>query len=519
MLPHCSKCGLRFPVLTPESSDSEEEEAYEDMIFWTYNEKHVDELQPESRIILDPETKQYKAHFGCRLCHYRKLLDIRYIIPCREINLRQLAKDVLIFAKTDDDVWAKAVVLDVERASKNVTIEWIGQNPKTTAVRSYLDLKLVMIKDSDDKDYPASYPYCNLREFLTRAGFPNDSDVIQKDAAIPIQLQKDVQECFNAIPHRSRACVHPGSRYKFDLAHPSDYCYVKGTSRLKTGQIETLQDEKSPFQWLPSEFKVDANGKVQILSYINGLPEIEENPSVYRAIEQMFECFLPHFETCLGESLVDRQLQVIFKAVDYMIKPQDCYEGEWHYDGMIQEKIVATGIYCMSQSESLEDHGVSFRREINAQETLYFANHYRNRIPPPFTATRELKVGTVLVPEGRMLVWPNRYQHKCLPLRNHGNETCCRRLFTFFLIDPSNRIVSTSDVPDQRWDNRKRKLEDLLQEASKGHYLPDLVIHNMFQYARHGFSVDQERQHRYSMVQQRFTNQILSESNMKRLVG
>lgn len=52
------------------------------------------------------------------------------------------------------------------------------------------------------------------------------------------------------------------------------------------------------FQWLPSEFRVDESGAVQISSYINNLHP-EHHPKLYSCIEKIFEKFVPMFNKVL----------------------------------------------------------------------------------------------------------------------------------------------------------------------------------------------------------------------------
>ncbi len=81
------------------------------------------------------------------------------------------------------------------------------------------------------------------------------------------------------------------------------------------------------FQWLPSEFQVDENGKVTIQSYINNLHPYRFR-NLYKSIANIFEQFVPQFENCLSKtqgttiSLRGKTLQVIVKISENVLTPQ-----------------------------------------------------------------------------------------------------------------------------------------------------------------------------------------------------
>ncbi|KAJ3235893.1 hypothetical protein HDU81_011351 [Chytriomyces hyalinus] len=96
-----------------------------------------------------------------------------------------------------------------------------------------------------------------------------------------------------------------------DLVHPSDYCLVYGATKLRenTSQIcgtetavykgSTHGDVSTRFQWLPSEFRVDEDGKVRIQSYVNNLnPRVHKD--LYGTIAAAFQALVPMFEMAMG---------------------------------------------------------------------------------------------------------------------------------------------------------------------------------------------------------------------------
>lgn len=86
------------------------------------------------------------------------------------------------------------------------------------------------------------------------------------------------------------------------------------------------------FQWLPSEFRVDDSGSVQISSYINNLHP-QHHPALYKCIEKIFEKFVPMFSkvlTGIRNPLKNRIEINYFDTFDYVEQDEEDedYDGE-----------------------------------------------------------------------------------------------------------------------------------------------------------------------------------------------
>lgn len=198
--------------------------------------------------------------------------------------------------------------------------------------------------------------------------------------------------------------------------------YIKSDKPADLEQRENTEDWREQtldfgittskhFQWLPSEFLVDKNGRVKIASYINNLHP-HRHKDLYRTLEKIFGKFVPMFEKVLkrqqtprrirvdfeeflyknshrdpeGErirvpfvpeipefrpredtssylSLKGRRLQVIVKLANIELTPENpAYQGgSWHVEGMLNERIVATGIYYYS-SQNITNSRLGFQR-------------------------------------------------------------------------------------------------------------------------------------------------------------
>lgn len=181
------------------------------------------------------------------------------------------------------------------------------------------------------------------------------------------------------------------------------------------------------YQWLPSEFDVDSNGKVKISSYINNLHPVEHS-GLYHTIAKIFEKFVPMFSRCLTDcagaderrrpfhvpemsdkqdyrdkyrdyseprtlpegsveaepiridkfvprsegavpeaNLLGKRLQVIVKIASTELtkaKPR-MMAGSWHVEGMQNECIVASGIYYFN-CENVTESSLAFRESVES---------------------------------------------------------------------------------------------------------------------------------------------------------
>jgi hypothetical protein len=95
---------------------------------------------------------------------------------------------------------------------------------------------------------------------------------------------------------------------------------------LDDGEYNDLSEHekiRDTYQWVPSEFVIDKNGKVDIRTRINHLPVLSEYKQTYGDIAKIFHAMLPMFEQMKVINLNSNQeqrLQVIVKAQSYNLK-------------------------------------------------------------------------------------------------------------------------------------------------------------------------------------------------------
>ncbi|EGF81720.1 hypothetical protein BATDEDRAFT_10195 [Batrachochytrium dendrobatidis JAM81] len=279
------------------------------------------------------------------------------------------------------------------------------------------------------------------------------------------------------------------------------------------------------FQWLPSEFRVEQDGSVTINSYINNLNPIWHR-DMYKCIAKIFKCFVSMFESLFRTmdpmfkyidlrngingyespsqsdyggmesdtrvirpvyvpilpehfepnresakpiSLRGRNLQVIVKLTNIQLTPSKPKydEGNWHIEGSANESIVATGLYYYDVKNITTpklDYREAVDRFYQVASDMYWKDVYGiiNR-----ESRRNQYIGSLELPNGRCVVYPNRYQHKeqSFELADPTQPGHCK-ILTFFVVNPACRIVSTAHVAPQQpqWYNSSLDKTPILPE-------------------------------------------------------
>ncbi|WP_142270580.1 DUF4246 domain-containing protein [Streptomyces sp. SLBN-115] len=148
-----------------------------------------------------------------------------------------------------------------------------------------------------------------------------------------------------------------------------------------------------------------------------------------------------------------RRLQVIVKLATIHLTPDkpEYSGGSWHVEGMMNERIVSTCIYYWD-SENITESRLSFRA---ALDDPHYEQNDGNGLREVYgledeDALNQL-LGSASTPAGRCLAFPNILQHRVGSFRlTDPTRPGYRKILAFFLVDPSEKIVSTSDVPPQQ---------------------------------------------------------------------
>ncbi|MGW0435787.1 DUF4246 domain-containing protein [Micromonospora sp. NPDC003197] len=171
-----------------------------------------------------------------------------------------------------------------------------------------------------------------------------------------------------------------------------------------------------------------------------------------------------------------RRLQVIVKLANIHLTPDkpEYPGGSWHVEGMLNERIVSTGIYYWD-SENITASQLSFRTAIEDPD---YEQDDATGVREVYGLENEDSLNQVLgsadTHAGRCLAFPNILQHRVAPFRlADPTRPGHRKILAFFLVDPSVKIVSTADVPPQQpWsststmtlEQAKEYREQLMQE-------------------------------------------------------
>ncbi|MFF7250950.1 DUF4246 domain-containing protein [Embleya sp. NPDC008237] len=148
-----------------------------------------------------------------------------------------------------------------------------------------------------------------------------------------------------------------------------------------------------------------------------------------------------------------RRLQVIVKLATIHLTPDkpEYPGGSWHVEGMMNERIVSTGIYYWD-SENITESSLGFRAALD--DPNYEQNDddgLREVYGLEDEDALNQMLGSTSTPAGRCLAFPNILQHRVGPFRlMDPTRPGHRKILAFFLVDPSETIVSTSDVPPQQ---------------------------------------------------------------------
>ncbi|KAJ7145794.1 hypothetical protein C8R44DRAFT_755899 [Mycena epipterygia] len=355
------------------------------------------------------------------------------------------------------------------------------------------------------------------------------------DRAIPEELLQRLKtgvQKFENVPEEQKDW-HPGSSGQvLDLVHPSMYCvryartpaFIPGAPRtaanlllLRPPDFEVPGDQpwmlSDKFSWLPSDFKVQDDGAVHLVSpYINNIHPEHHQP-LYRAVEDVLTVLMPMFErvlsgivdrstptpgggriqlnddgelTCLAwggseddgttinyENLPDsyetytgaleefspislrgRTIQCIVKLANIHLTPEkpEYPGGSWHVEGMLNESIVASGIYYYDE-ENITESKLAFRVAVG--QPPYHEQYDTLCMKTLYNITAEeacvQDIGSIDTKSGRLLTWPNIYLHCVSPFRLlDPSKPGHRKILAIFLVDPTVKIASTTDVPPQQ---------------------------------------------------------------------
>ncbi|TQV90058.1 hypothetical protein IF1G_11285 [Cordyceps javanica] len=184
----------------------------------------------------------------------------------------------------------------------------------------------------------------------------------------------------------------------------------------------------------------------------------------------------------LREGFKDRGLQIYVEILTIRLDSDGSVSTDtvhlcWDLNGNRNERIVTTTVICLRR-ENIRPAcgGISFRTEIKRNKLEEGPSRCRDLRPevisglssaaytPPVTAmfpesepgersASFQELGTVKLPEGRSVTYPNTLQHKFeAPKLEESSKPGCMRLLQVHLVDPHYVVCSTRFVPPQSLD-------------------------------------------------------------------
>ncbi|KAK6093365.1 hypothetical protein MT418_8464 [Batrachochytrium dendrobatidis] len=208
------------------------------------------------------------------------------------------------------------------------------------------------------------------------------------------------------------------------------------------------------------------------------------------------EHFESKYESAKPVSLRGRNLQVIVKLTNIQLTPSKPKydEGNWHNECPINESIVATGLYYYDV-ENITTPKLDYRVAVDRFEYQIASNMYWKDVYGIINrkSLQNQYIGSLEVSNGRCAVYPNRYQHKeqSFELADPTQPGHCK-ILTFFVVNPSCRIVSTAHVapqqpqwynssldkahvPPELWNDITQYIQGVQSPAEAKHYRDELT--------------------------------------------
>ncbi|RXW20319.1 hypothetical protein EST38_g5546 [Candolleomyces aberdarensis] len=200
-----------------------------------------------------------------------------------------------------------------------------------------------------------------------------------------------------------------------------------------------------------------------------------------------------------GRKGIPLQIIVRMESIELTPKKSKYSGGKWHLEGQMNEHIVATAVYDYS-TENIMPSNISFRQrwkddvlEDELVQTMaddaefpfgWYKTYRVNKYQPQIQW-----VGSVEMKQGRLISYPNILQNKVEPVTLQNiQQPGYRKMLILYLVDPNVRIISTAEVPWQRFSTWREEVTErvlkpgLRQQARVGlHRLPVELLELVFQ--------------------------------------
>ena len=196
-------------------------------------------------------------------------------------------------------------------------------------------------------------------------------------------------------------------------------------------------------------------------------------------------------------------LQVIVKMANIHLTPNNpSYPGgSWHIEGTEAENICATGIYYYD-IHNITDSYLQFRKSVSEPN---YEQSDDNGVEAVFGLVNDeplnQEMGHIQIFENRCICFPNMYQHRVEPFELLNKKIPGhRKIICFFLIRPSDSILSTSSISPQQLNWFKDYMAHSTDTVTK---LPELVKDKIDLYTNWPMSLKEAKEHRLKLMEER----------------
>ncbi|KAF2002419.1 hypothetical protein P154DRAFT_488386 [Amniculicola lignicola CBS 123094] len=234
-------------------------------------------------------------------------------------------------------------------------------------------------------------------------------------------------------------------------------------------------DDETPENWIPSDPEEMADVEIDWEDdRYKGEYDPEDGDEVEckwrmlrkpRIPEPTFEDvdYTPKPEQLLKMKYSKSGLQVIVKMASIELTPEkpEFPVGGWHIEGQMNEHIAATALFYLD-SDNITDSNLSFRMQTSAymeddisisQDGYHWLQHVYGTGFGGGSSPCLQNYGSVETRQGRLLAFPNVFQHRVSPFKlSDPTKPGHRRFIALWLVDPARRIISTANVPPQQQD-------------------------------------------------------------------
>ncbi|KUJ09394.1 uncharacterized protein LY89DRAFT_628514 [Mollisia scopiformis] len=185
---------------------------------------------------------------------------------------------------------------------------------------------------------------------------------------------------------------------------------------------------------------------------------VQPQPDPFKAVDDFY---VPKESVQLSKQFKDTGLQIIVKMASIELTPgkPEFPVGGWHVEGQMNERICATALYYLD-SDNITSNNLSFRMQTSAyindeytvgQDAYHWMENIYGTELGCGNAPCLQNYGSVETKEGRLLAFPNVFQHRVSPFRLiDPTKPGHRRFVALWLVDPHIRIISTANVPPQQ---------------------------------------------------------------------